>query len=285
MNITKEIVESTGRFNSIITKAGDPLAVGFKTIDEKALQKISDFMPEVNRAVAAFSKQNSQTSSSLMTLTMLESGPYRTLRQILAQIEKKRAALKENTYKSEKKKLDYEALKKQQDIDPKDIDLEWNKRQLKMDKMASDIVDSTVHIEGALKELGAYQERYKEVMKNNNIPDNWDEEDFERAEIEHHIKSIFRNAVRDRMQGSHNMGTMEYMEQFGINPITAYALVDQYLNTIRQGIQENKGADIQAHYIFFDSMYDTFKDEYKKAMARVGLSNITHADWLMKENK
>ena len=99
---SKDIVEPTGRFYPIITKAGDTKALAFKTIDETSLQVISDWMPEVNRAVTAFGKQNSQTAASLMTLSMIDAGPYRTLRQILAQVEKKRGALKENIYNLEK---------------------------------------------------------------------------------------------------------------------------------------------------------------------------------------
>ena len=87
------------------------------------------------------------------------------------------------------------------------------------------------------------------------------------------------------MQGSHNMGTMEYMEQFGINPITAYALVDNYLQEVRSLIQgKGVGPDIGSHYDFYDRMYNIFQDSYKKAMARLGLDNIQFADFLMKEN-
>jgi hypothetical protein len=286
MELTKEIVTKGGQFNAIITKAGDPMAVGFKTIDEKALQKISDFMPEINRALTSFSKQNSQTTASLMSLNMMDNGPYRVLRQILAQINKKRGALKEVTYSLEKKKLDYIDMKEKQDaVEAKDIDLEWNKRELELNKTASDIIDSASAVEACLKEIGAYQERYKEVMNNNDIPDNWDEEDFEAAEVEHHIKSIFRNAVKDRMQGSHNMGTLEYMSQFGINGVVAYGMVDSYLANIKKELNVGRYPDINTEYAFYDQMYKLFKDEYKKAMARVGLDSVTHADYLMKEAK
>jgi hypothetical protein len=187
----------------------------------------------------------------------------------------------------EKKKLDYMALEKElSEYNSDNNDYSFDKKTLHLNKLASDIVDASVNVENCIKEIGAYVERYKEVMKNNDIPDNWDEVDFERAEIEHHIKCIFRNAVRDRLQGPCNVGTMEYMEQFGINPITAYALVDNYIRDIKSMIgKEGKGADINAHYNFFDSMYDLFKDEYKKAMNRIGLDSITHAEYLMKENK
>ena len=301
-DITKEIIKKDGRFNAIITKAGDPNALVFKTIDDKKMQEIAAFMPEANRAVAAFSKQNSQTTSSLMTLGMLESGPYRVLRQILAQIEKKRGALKENIYNLEEKKVEYKRKTKQlaslapevkitidgkQHIiyDEEDVANTGELLQLKMDKIASDIVDATSHIEAALKELGAYKERYHEVCKNNNIKEGeWNEQDFEDAEVEHHIKSMFRNAIRDRMQGSHNMGTMEYFEQFGINPIMAYSLVDRYIGECRKMMGEGRAPNINAHYEFFDQMYHLFKNEYILAMKRLGLDSIQQADFLMKEN-
>ena len=285
-DISKDIIKADGRFNAIITKAGDPAAMALKTITEEKLFEIAEFMPEVNRAVAAFSKQNSQTTASLMTLGMLEAGPYRVLRQILAQIEKKRGALKENIFNLEEKKLEWAELNESlNNLTTDDSRFAEQVIQLKMDKIASDTIDATTHIEAALKELGAYKERYEEVRKNNDIPEQWDEEDFEDAEVEHHIKAMFRNAIRDRMQGSHNMGTMEYMEQFGINPLVAYAMVDQYIQSTRDFMHKNNMApDINAHYEFFDKMYETFGSEYKKAMRRLGLDNISHADWLMKEN-
>lgn len=276
-------ITTTKQFNDIITKAGDVNALTFRAIDEKALTEINDWMPEVNRAVSCFSKQNSQTTTSLMSLNMVDSGPYRVLRQILAQAEKKRAAIKENVYRLEKKKLMYEEYQEKM----KDAEgVEYKKLELKANKAQCDVVDAQPHIEASIKELGALKRRYEEVMKNNDIPEDWDEQDFEDAEIEHHIKSMFRNAIRDRMQGTHNMGTMEYMEQYGINPITAYAMVDEYIKTIYKKIKETgQGADIKAHYMFYDEMYNIFKDEYKKAAARLGLDNITQADFLMKENK
>ena len=273
---------TTENFSGIITKAGDINAVGFRTIDEKAMVEINDWMPEVNRAVACFSKQNSQTTSSLMSLNMIDSGPYRILRQILAQAEKKRGALREVVYKTEKKKIKYSEL----DEKLKTVTgFEYERTVLERDKLFCDVIDTQPHVEASIKELGALKRRYEEICKNNLIPEQWDEEDFEEAEVEHHIKSIFRNALRDRMQGSHNMGTMEYMEQFGINPISAYALVDNHIQNIKDDIEKSGNVpDIQSHYDFYDKMYSIFKEEYKKSAARLGLDNITQADFLMREN-
>ena len=267
-------------YNDILTKAGDINDLEFRTLDDKQLVEINSWMPEVNRAVGSFNKQNSQTSASLMTLTMLDSSPLRTLRQILAQVESKRKALNENVYRIEKKKLQYEEL---EELCKEATGIQLKKLQLKKNKIACDIVDAQGPIEGALKEIGAYKRRYEEICKNFNISENWNEQDFEDQEIEHHIKSIFRNAIRDRMQGAPNQGTMEYMEQFGINPITAYTLVDKYIGEISGIItNEGKGPDINTLYNFYEQMYHIFKDEYKKAMQRIGLDHIAYADFLMK---
>lgn len=268
-------------FNKIITKAGDVNALEFRTIDQKALAEINDWMPIVNKKVSSFQKQNSQTTSALMSLNMIDAAPYRVLRQILAQVEKKRSALKENLYEIEKKKIKYNDLKLK--IKSELTELE----ELDMKKIACDVIDSQGYIESALKELGALKRRYEEICKNNNIPEDWDEEDFENQEIEHHIKSMFRNGLRDRLQGSHNIGTMEYFSQFGINSIVAYTLIDDYIRQMREAIKNGNllGLGIETEYEFFDRMYDLFKNEYKKAAKRIGLDSIIHADFLMKDNK
>lgn len=282
--MSKELtLTSKSRFNSILTKAGDVNALTFKTIDEKALVEITSWMPEVNRAVTSFNKQNSQTTSSLMSLNMIDAGPYRVLRQILAQVERKRSALNESVYKLEMKKLRYKELEIK--LNESQDDIQRDKLDLMRNKIGCDIFDAQGHIEAAIKELGGLKRRYEEICKNKGIPEKWDEQDFEDGEIEHHIKSIFRNMLRDKMQGSCNMGSMEYAEQFSINPILAYHLVDDYIYQVKKAVSEGNSIGIESHYEFYDKMYEIFKGEYVKGMKRIGLDNITHADFLMKESK
>jgi len=129
--------------NPIITKTSGE----FKVMTTEKLNQIAEFMPEIDRATTVFGKQNSQTTASLMTLSMLESGPYRVLRQILAQIEKKRGALKENMYKREKSKLKREGfIQKLEGLTTEDVPdnikerrlvLEITKMQLTISKLRS----------------------------------------------------------------------------------------------------------------------------------------------------
>jgi hypothetical protein len=239
-------------------------------------EKIKNRMVEMERGIAQFCTRNSQTSTSLMTLNMIDSGPYRILRQILAQINTKRSALIENCYRIKKRKIQLNELLEKQEINNYLTELE----ELKIAKYRSDITLAEAPLQATIREIGALQERYYEVLKNKNIPENWTEDNFEEAEIEHHIKSIFRNAIRDRMAGNHNMGTMEYMEQFGIEPIGAYALVDAFIIHVRN----TKGIpDIQARYEFYDKMFEQYRGEPIKAAKRLGLDSITYAEWLLKQ--
>ena len=85
---------------SILVELNSELAV----IDDKKLAKISERMKEMDRANLSFNKKNTQTTSQLMSLTMMCDAPYRRLRQVLAQIEKKRFALEDAAFDLRKKK-------------------------------------------------------------------------------------------------------------------------------------------------------------------------------------
>lgn len=249
------------------------------------VEKIESRMPEIRRASKAFGKQNSQTTSSLMTLNMLDAGPYRVMRQCLAQIEKKRAALKEAAYKHQKNKIRLEWLNSNLEAYSVCSSQQYKKQNLEREKLLSDLDDSRIYIDACIKEIGAFQQRYFDIMEAHNIPENWTEKDFEDAEIEHHIKSIFRNAIRDRMTGRANHGTMEYMEQFGIEPIFAYRLVDKFIAEISSMMNDDKAPSIIARYNFYENMVKTFRDEYKKALKNIGLTSVTYDEWMLRNTQ
>jgi hypothetical protein len=56
-------------------------------------------------------------------------------------------------------------------------------------------------------------------MKNNNIPENWTEKDYEKQEIAHMVRSSFRIAIQDLSAiGRVSKAAVEYWEQLGIHP-------------------------------------------------------------------
>ena len=282
IELTKEIAFDK-KYN-IITRAADNGSLAFKTIDVAALQKISDNMPEIYRATSVFGKQNSQTTSMLMSLNMIDAGPYRRLKQILSQIEKKRMALKENIFKLQRDKIKIQMLMKKTFTIDEEYEAQLN--EIELAELQTGQTDGQVYLEASLKEIGMYQEAYKEICKNYNIPEQWDEMDYEGAEIEHHIKMAFTNAIRDLGAGQRmNHGTCEYFEQYGINPIVGYELTARYMRQVQEAISQDKAPTIDIQYAFLDEMYTMFKDEYKRAMKRSGLDKVIHGDWLYKETK
>lgn len=315
-----DIFDRTDPFTKIATRAvdNDKLAE-LHTFDEQKLQNIADAMPEINRATRSFGRKNTQTTNRLMTLTMLAgSSPMRVIRQCLAQIETKRNAIKENRFKLLKDKLKLEKVVKELDIlykeryeleaniDENDsekekelLDLKYKigLKEIKKEEIASGISDAMLYVEGALKDIVSFQSSYKQICKNKDIPENWDEKDMEEAEVRHHIRMSMLHCVRDVLvHGTIGMGTAEYVQQFGIHPLKALKLVRSYLANIDSDVSgiENidednflEKMDVEDLELFLDDMEETFKDEYKKVLERIGLTSLYEKDYmyLEEENK
>ena len=168
---------------ALIEELNTELAV----IDSKKLAKISQRMVEIDRANLTVGKKNTQTTSSLMTLTMMCDAPYRRLRQVLAQIEKTRNALEENVFELRKKKVKLRRLRESDD----ELDV------IEADQIEHGMLRGKIYLEGALKELAMFQETYDEIKRTHNIPDNWDELNLEQEEIANHTMI---GATRDNQE-------------------------------------------------------------------------------------
>jgi len=248
---------------------------GFATITPNKMQKISDRMVEMERANNSLGRRNTQTTNQLMTLTMLTDSPYRRLRQILAQIENKKDALRSNFFQHQKTKLEIK---------------EWEEEDTELSRInvaeaRAGMESGKKYIEGALKEIGIFQDAYEEIRKNSNIPEDWDEEDAEIDEIRHHIRQAFRQAHRDMiLTGSISQGNAEYMEQFGIHLQTARNFIAKYIASCEALIEEGKMPNIDHLYEFFDSCVEIFGKEYIKVMHHIGITELVRSEWLFKNN-
>jgi len=294
----EDLINKSNVFMQISTRGADPGSrsiVDFKIFDDKKLAKLAENMPEINRAVNVFGRQNSQATGKLMSLHMISQSPYRRLKQCLAKIERKRGALKENIFRLRRERIEMDRLvhKRSQleeelslpdeSSDVFELELRIAELNIDIEEKAANIADSNIYIEGALKEIGMYQDAYNEIKESYNISDNWDEEDFEKCEVEEHVKTAFLHAIRDfEMTGRLNVGTHEYLEQYGVNPNTACRLVQGYLSNVNShtNVQEGRFANINILYDFLDQMYELFKDEYKHAMKRIGLKKLISEDYL-----
>ena len=137
-----------------------------------------------------------------------------------------------------------------------------------------------------MKEIGMYQDIYEEIRDSHNIPVDWDEEDYEAQEIPHALRMSFRQAIQNIMSsGKIAISTVEYWEQFGVHPLVGEMLTREYLESVAIAIKENNYPNIVSMHIFLDHMVETFKDEHKHSLTKIGVNAIINHQYAYKKKK
>lgn len=281
---------SESNTDKIITRATNEKLFALKTLTPESLSKIANFMPEINRATNAFGKTQSQYMNNLMTISSF--APYRNLRQILSEIERRRQALKENVFKIKKQFI--KMMKKKDELTKlvNENNYEKNKYsitllQVEIQEIESGITDARLYIEGALQEIFSYEQAYRDIMTANNIPENWDEKDFEEDEERHHITKVFQQAHADIIStGRIGQGNHEYFWQCGINPQSAFNDLVRYITKENESYQKSSEAgvlskpedakepklEIDSFVEFLHTMYEKYKGSSRKILEMKGIS-------------
>ena len=241
-------------------------------ITEKAVARIEAGMIEHRRACKIFGRDDSQTTRKLMTLTMLSAAPYRQLRQCVAEIQQRSLAVKESAFRARRLALEAKQYREEAErLSGTDAQLAL----LSAEERESQIETMKVYLEGALKDIAALQEAYTQIRTTHGIRENWDEEDYEQGEIEHHLKSAFRLAYRDVLQGGRLAGgTLEYLEQFGVHPQVALVETIHYAQQVEQAVNSGNAYNIGHFHDWLDRQYARHKDDVKEAVKRLGLTEL-----------
>ena len=243
------------------------------TLDKQQVAKITERLPEYHRGKSIIGHSTSQTSYSLQTMNMISDSPLSRMKQCLAQIGKKYDALREAYFGVEKLKLEMKKLEKNKDEDS----------QFRVREIESQLQSISLSMENALREIGMFQNMYDSIKEKNNIPDNWSEKDFENQEIEHMIKSSFRIAIQDlSATGRVSKAVVEYWEQLGIHPQVGEIRARNYLVLIQNKINNAEQVTINDMYEFLDAMVNEFGQEYKKALERIGLTELGSEEFMAK---
>ena len=237
----------------------------FPNITSPQLAKIEKRMGEFYRAKAIIGHSKSQSQYTLLTLTMLDDSPLSRMKQCLSQISRKYGAVKEAYYNIEKKKLEVEELAKNRD------ELSF----VKIKEIKSNIVDTEVAMENSLRQIGMFQDFYDEIRISNKIEENWNEQDYEAQEIQNMVRKSFRLGIQEiSTHNSDSKSSVEYWEQLGIHPQVAEIEIRKYLNQINSLITTDKDVTVQLMYNFLDDMANKFKESYKLALKRIGLTDL-----------
>lgn len=160
-------------------------------------------------------------------INMSYHGDFKNVRQIAAEINRKKQALDEAKWRHVKNEIKLRKIEEK--LENPDLDY-WRRIELQVEvaQMREGIASGTTYIEGAMKDVLALNHLY-EQMKDKF--EGFTEADFEREESKSHLKRSVVQCIRDvRQSGSITKGEQEYLEQIGVNPTKMLYLIREYIN-------------------------------------------------------
>ena len=254
--------------------------IGFEiqssNINKVAVEKVSEYLPELDDKTKAFGSGNSQTTLTMMSLTMLGGqSPYRMLRQILAEVEKRKGALSESQVNHAKLVREIKKLESLTD-DPV--------QAAKYRKACVSITTLENKINGSFVDIATLIDAYNNIKETKGVSDEWDEEAFENEEKKHHVRRCFEMMYRNLLDGGRvATSTIEYMQQFGVHPQICQKEVAGYIAYTDDRIQQ--GGVLHANDLeeFLDEMGDKYWEGADKTSERLfGKKDFTNKDFMYK---
>lgn len=232
-------------------------------VNNSQIDKIKSRLPEYINASKKIGHSHSQSQYALLTLNLISDSPFSRMKQCITQIHHKYNALQEAYFK-----IKY--LKEE---------LKTCQYPIRKEEIATQINGFSVSMSSALREIGLFQDMYESLRKNNNIPVDWTEQDYEEQEIPRMIRSCFRLAIQNLMSHDHlSQSCVEYAEQLGIHPYTVWSESEKYFKRLQKC--DNDTIDINHLYNFYDKMVLKYGNEHKKALNRMGLDELGSKEFL-----
>lgn len=248
------------------------------SINEAAVARVSERMPELAEKTKIFDRNNSQTTISMMTLTMLNGqSPMRLLRQILAEVDRRKMALAEAQLSHAKLVNEIKELS-EKELGPVE------QAELRLKNINIDAMEGKIN--GSLKDIATLIDAYDSIKATHKI-DDWDERSFEDEEKRHHIRRGFELLYRNLIQGGRaHESTIEYLQQYGVHVQIALAEVTGYISAVNEAIKNGSMITASNMEDFLDAMADKYKHCADEASMRLfGKSDFTNSDYMMRNVK
>ena len=261
-------------------KATDPVTFGITPISKskinpQAVALVNEFLPELDEKTKFFDRNNSQSTLSMMSLTMLNGhSPHRMLRQVLAETEKRKMALAEAQVGHAKALKKIEKLQEKLFLDPDDNVLN---AKLRAAFVSIEMMESKIN--GSFKDIATLITAYNNLKENYGIED-WSEEEFEESEKKHHVRRGFELMYRNLMDGGRaSTSTIEYMQQYGVHPQVGFAEVQGYIAVVNELLSKQQIPHSNHLEEFLDAMAEKYYKEADKTTERIfGKTDITNKD-------
>ena len=261
-------------------KATDPVTFGITPISKskinpQAVALVNEFLPELDEKTKFFDRNNSQSTLSMMSLTMLNGhSPHRMLRQVLAETEKRKMALAEAQVSHAKALKNIDKLQDKLFLDPDNNVLN---AKLRAAFVSIEMMESKIN--GSFKDIATLITAYNNLKENYGIED-WSEEEFEESEKKHHVRRGFELMYRNLMDGGRaSTSTIEYMQQYGVHPQVGFAEVQGYIAVVNELLNKQQIPHSNHLEEFLDAMGEKYYKEADKTTERIfGKTDITNKD-------
>ena len=246
-------------------------------INKNAVAKVNEFLPELDSKTKYFDRNNTQTTLSMMSITMLNGqSPMRMMRQVMAEVEKRKLALAEAQVSHAEQLESIKQLEQQIDEDPDN-----NVLQAKLRLAYVSITTLESKINGSFKDIATLIDSHNAIKEKNGI-DEWDEEAFEREEKRHHVRRGFELMYRNLMDGGRaSTSTIEYMQQYGVHPQLGLAEVQASLNYATDQLRNNVKLHSNDLEEFLYQMADKYYEAADITSERIyGKKDIFNTDYM-----
>jgi len=251
--------EETGDSKDLVVKTfGDVSIEKYQSYGDKSLvQNLQNAETAINKV--KYTERiwdRSRSQFMLKHLTCSQADNWTRLRQVSAEMANKRMALNEAKfgYMESQVKIKMKRKKFEEETDP----LKKELLEIQTAKMESQSSEVLVKVEGALKEietLATMHDQLKEIIGDVS------EEEFEKAQVQSHIKRAMTQSVREvRERGAIGCGNQEYLEQVGVSVTSA-------LKEIRDFLQQEASTNV-ANTSLLHSFVDDFANRYEGTAAQ-----------------
>lgn len=262
---------------------------------QQMLDVIKESTPEIHRSTSLFFKTQSQFMDNMMTVS--HNTPLRNLRQILAEMNQTREAIKEAYFKLKKKDIEVKQkqleaeeffkfiedpkpflkIKKFKDVSAREAELKLQMLEIEIQELIAQAETTRGYISGAIRKLTNYTEQYNTVQERHGLQ-GFTEADFELEEERYHIMKAFEQALcaaRTRHDFSIDEGNMIYLTQIGINGAHAQFEIHQYLKAEQEILKSGKAPTHDMYLAFLNQMATHFAGSAQNYANAKGMATMT----------
>ena len=251
------------------TTGGDLASFGGNTLIENT-KKVDQALANVNELQTIWNHSHTQWMWKHLNLSW--HAPLKNMRQIAAEISRKKAALNEAKWRQVDNEVKIRKITDELEKGQADGTIEyWREIELKLKlaKLKEGIAEGIVIIEGAMKDVLVLNELYEQLK---NKVSGFSEADVEKEETKSHLKRALVQSIRDvRMAGYITKAEQEYIEQIGINPMKLQGLLRAYVDNEAK----SESWDVGGLYEFVDKLTDELVDHYKVDERRMKLQGFS----------